>query len=145
MNALNSSNRMAAGAAALVIVSSVISLVWDWGALMIVSLLAGAGFLFVLFQPQVAPTMKLPMAKGVLLLGLGVIALGVYLLNAVNWFGWIVEHIASIDVLQYTIGTISSAVMAWAGWQAYQAEKSGAAAAGPPAAPPPAPPPAPEA
>jgi len=137
-SALSGNDRMAAVAAVVALVCSVISLVWEWGALMFIPLLAAAGVLFVVFQARVAPNVTIPMARGMLLLVLGGAAALFWLIVTVQWINYILEPpIFTIDTIQFFIGLAASLVMAFAGWRAYQTDK-GMPAASPPA--PPAPP-----
>ena len=62
---------LAAVAAVIVVITGVISIAQDWGVLVLLSLLAGAGALFIVLQPQIAPAVQLPMTKGTLLLAMG--------------------------------------------------------------------------
>jgi hypothetical protein len=139
-SALSGNDRTAAVAALIVVITGVISLAWRWGFLMFIPLLAGLLVLFVLFQGRLAPNMKLPVAKGMVLLGAGAAAVLFWVLVALQWLGYITDNLVSIDVLQFFVGLVASIALLFAGWRAYQAE-SGAAPAPPPAAPPPAEPP----
>ncbi len=142
-SALSGTDRMAALSAVVVLITSIISLVWAWGALMLLPLVAGLFVLFVVFQPSVAPTVKLPMTHGFLLLVGGAAAALFWAVVALEWLGYIFEHLLSLDVLQFFVGFIAALAMAFFGWQAFQADK-GTAGAAPPSAPsapvPPAPP-----
>jgi hypothetical protein len=140
-SALTGNDRTAAVAALIVLITSIISLVWQWGALMIIPLLAAALVLFVLFQGRLAPNMKLPASKGMIILGAGAAAALFWVIIAFQWLGYITDNIASIDVLQFFVGLVASIVLLFAGWRAYQADSGAAPAAPPPAAPPPAAPP----
>jgi hypothetical protein len=144
--ALGSNEKMGVYAAAVVLVTSIWSLVNDWGGWIVLPLLASIGMLLVLFQPSLMPTTKLPGSKGSLLLVTGLVAALGWVISAVGWIDWISNHIGSIDTLQFLVGLVASLVMAWVGWQAFQGEgaqfKVGMPAAGgtatmvpPPAAP----------
>jgi hypothetical protein len=143
-SALTGNDRTAAIAAVIVIVTAVISLAWRWGFLMLLPLLAALVVLFVLFQTQVAPNTKLPMARGTLLLAAGGAAALFWVLVALQWLGYITDNLVSIDVIQFFVGLVASIVLAVAGFRAYQAE-SGATPAAPPPAPPADPPATPSA
>jgi hypothetical protein len=119
---LSSSDKTAAVAALVVVVTAVISVALQWGYLMVVSLLAGLGVLAIVFQPQVRPAMALPGSRGSLLLGLGVIAAAATILAGLPWFGYITRNLISFDVLQFLVGLVAAVVLAWTGWQAFQAE-----------------------
>jgi len=123
-SALSSNDRLAAIAAVVVIITGLISVAQQWGALVFLSLAAGVGVLFVVLQPQIAPAVKLPMTKGVLLLGLGAIATVVLLVVAVSWIDYILTPpIFVFDTIQFFIGIAGAIVMLFAGWRAYQSEK----------------------
>jgi hypothetical protein len=128
---------MAAIAGVVVVITSIISLAWRWGFLMFLPLLAGLVVLFVIFQARVAPNVKLPMTRGFLLLAAGGAAALFWAFVTLQWLGYIVDHLVSVDVIQFFVGLVASLVLAFAGWRAYQAEQ-GTAPAAPPA--PPAPP-----
>jgi hypothetical protein len=142
-SSLTGNDRTAAIAAVIVIVTAIISLAWRWGFLMVLPLLAGLVVLFVLFQSQVAPNTRLPMARGMILLAAGAAAALFWLVVAIQWLGYIGDNLVSIDVIQFFVGLAASVVLAFAGWRAYQAESATAPAAPsvPPAEPPPAEPP----
>jgi len=123
-SALNANDRLAAVAAVVVIITGLISIAQAWGPLVFLSLAAGVGVLFVVLQPQIAPAVKLPMTKGVLLLGLGAIATVVLLVVALSWIDYILTPpIFVFDTIQFFIGVVAAIVMLFAGWRAYQAEK----------------------
>ena len=138
-NSLSANDRLAAIAAIIVTITGIVSLFWRWGALMFVPTLAALAVLFIIFQARLAPNVKLPMPRGVLLLGLGAIAALVWILVMFQWLGYITDNLATIDTIQFLVGLVASVVLAFAGWRAYQAD-SGTSTASPPA--PPAPPPA---
>jgi hypothetical protein len=89
---------------------------------MILSLLAGAGALFDLYQPRMAPTMALPGSKGSLLTALGAIAAVATVLTAFVWLSYITAYLVDIDVIQFVIGLIAAVVLAWSGWQILRSE-----------------------
>ena len=135
-SALSSNDRLAAIAAVVVIITGLISVAQQWGALVFLSLAAGVAVLFVVLQPQIAPAVKLPMTKGLLLLGLGAIATVVLLVVALSWIDYILTPpILVFDTIQFFIGVIAAIVMLFAGWRAYQSEKGTTPLAGPPAGP----------
>ena len=134
-SALSANDRLAAIAAAIVVITGLISIAQDWGALVFLSLAAGVVALFVVLQPQIAPAVKLPMAKGVLLLAMGAISTVVLLVVALDWIDYIFTYILDLDTIQYFIGVIAAIVLLFAGWRAYQAEKSAVPPLAPPAGP----------
>ena len=121
---LSANDRLAAIAAAIVVITGLISIAQDWGALVFLSLAAGVVALFVVLQPQIAPAVKLPMTKGVLLLGMGAVSTVVLLVVALQWIDYILTPpIFVFDTIQYFIGVIAAVLLLFAGWRAYQAEK----------------------
>ena len=120
----------------------------NWGTIMALTLLAGLGAVFMGLQPQLAPSTKLPMAKGLLLLVLGGVATGATAIALLTYLDYVTSHFVDFFTLSMIVGLIASIVLLLTGWGAYQAETSAAAApAGPagstaPAPPPPAQPPA---
>jgi len=119
---LSQSEKIAAVAALVVIVTALISIAWDLGLLMAVPLLAGIAVLAVVFQPQMAPTMSLPGSRGSLLVTVGVIAAAATVITALNYVGYITRNLVDIDTLQFLLGLVAAVVMAWSGWQVFQAE-----------------------
>jgi hypothetical protein len=117
LSRLDANERMAAMAAGVVLVLGIVSIVNDWGALMIVPILGALAVLAVLFLPQV----NLPAPRGLTLLLAGAVAALFWIIAAVSWLDWIVGHLATFDTLQFLVGLVAAIVLAWAGWQAYQA------------------------
>ena len=131
-SALSQNDRLALGAEVVVVITALLSLSNDWGLLMAVSLLAGLAVLAVVFQPQVAPAMKLPTSRGLALLALSALAVLATGLTAINWLGWILGHLVAFDTIQFLVGVVASVVMAWAGWRAYGESGRMGSAAPPP-------------
>jgi hypothetical protein len=121
-------------AAAVVLILGIVSLVNEWGGLMIVPILAAAVVLGGILIPQLSPSTRLPASKALVMLVAGAAAGLFWLIAALTWFEWITGHLGSFDTLQFLVGLAASLVLAWAGWREYQA----AAGTGQPA--PPAPP-----
>lgn len=119
---LSSNEKMAVYAAVVVVVTGLISVVNDWGTLMLVAVLAGIAALVVIFAPQIMPGTKMPGSNGSLLLVLGGLALLIWVVVLIDNLEWVMDHIANLDTLQFTIGLIAAAVLAWFGWQMLQAE-----------------------
>ena len=114
--------KVAAVAAVVVVLTALISLANDWGILMAISLLAGLAALVVIFLPQTAPSTTLPGSKGSLLTAAGAVATVVTAAVAVSWIGWIGEHLATVDTLQFLVGLVAAVVVFWAGWQVLRSE-----------------------
>lgn len=143
MSALSANDRLAAIAAIIVTITGVISLAWAWGVLMLLPVLAGLGVLFIVFQSRIAPAMKLPMNRGLLLFALGGIAALIWVVVTFQWIGYILEPpIFTVDTIQFLIGLVGAVLLAFAGWRAYQADAGTAAAPPAPPSAPTEPPPA---
>lgn len=127
LSKLDSTDRMAGIAALVIVVLGVVSLMSDWGTLMLVPILAGLAVLAVLLQPQLSPSTTLPAPKPVVLVAAGVAAAVTWLIVAIDWLDWIFEHLATFDTLQFLVGLAASFILAWTGWQAFQASRGSSA------------------
>lgn len=88
------------------------------------ALIAGFGMLAVLFLPQLAPGTRLPGRKGSLMFLLGLIAGAaavLALLGVVTQLGAYLEF-RPLQTLFLLIASAGGLVMAWTGWQAFQAD-----------------------
>jgi hypothetical protein len=121
---LSSNDRITLGAAGVVVVTALLSISNDWGALMFLSLAAGAGAIALVLQPLVAPTAALPVTKGTALLGLGAMATIATGLSGLNWLGYILEHLARFDTIQFLTGLAAAAIVLAIGFQTFQAERT---------------------
>jgi hypothetical protein len=119
----------------------------NWGTIMALTLLAGLGAVFVGLQSQLAPSTKLPMAKGLLVLILGGVATAATGIAMLTYFGYVTSHLVDFFTLSMIVGLVASIVLLLTGWAVYQAETPAAAApaAAPAASPPPPTSPAPPA
>jgi len=121
-SSLSSNEKLAAYGAIAAIVGVLIAsflagLAW-------VTLLAGIAMLVVVFLPQISSGTQLPGKKGsiMFLVGLiGGIAAALALLTTVTQLGAYLETWA-VQTLFLLIGVAGGLVMAWAGWQQFQAE-----------------------
>ena len=120
LSKLTAAERMATYAAIVVVITGIISLINNWGTLMLVALLAGGAVLVALVLPQLSPNTNLPAPRGPVVLGAGIVAAVAFVVTAIDWLDWIGEHFASFDTLQFLVGLVASLVMAWAGWRVYQ-------------------------
>jgi hypothetical protein len=114
-----------------------------WGGIMVVSVLAGLAAAYVAVQPQVAPSMRMPMTKGLSLVVLGVAATTASVTALLSYLGYVFQYLTDVYVLIFLVGLVASISLLWIGWRAYKAE-SGVSAA-PPQPPAEAPPPPPAA
>jgi hypothetical protein len=101
---------------AVVVVILGILIASEWSALVWLAVLAGLACLAVHFQPRFAPAMKLPGSRGSLLVLTGGIAAICIILEIVQWIGWILEHLVSLDTVQIIVMLVASLAMAWGGW-----------------------------
>jgi hypothetical protein len=140
---LSSSEKLAVyGSVAAIIgglVGGISGLIW-------LSVLAAFGLLVVVFMPMMSPSTTLPGSKGSLLVVLGGIAgaaavLG--LLTVIADIGFWFEAYP-VRAIFFLIAVAGSLLMAWVGWQAFQAEggkfnmgMTGSGTGSTPAAPPP--------
>jgi hypothetical protein len=123
-SALSAMDKRVAILAAVVAVTAVLSLALAWGFFMVISLVAGAAALWVVFQPQVTPAMKLPGSKGSLVTAAGAVATVAAILAALPWLtnGYIGARFLTFDVIQFMVGLIASVLLAWTGWQMLSGE-----------------------
>jgi hypothetical protein len=103
-----------------VVITGILSLVWNWGSLMLIAAIAGAVVLGGILLPQLSPSTNLPAPKGLVMLAGGIVAALAFIITAFDWLGWIGDHLATFDTIQFLVGLVASLVMAWAGWRAYQ-------------------------
>jgi hypothetical protein len=120
---LSQNDRLTLGAGAVVVVTALLSLSNGWGALMVLSLAAGAGAIGLVLQPFFAPAVTLPLPKATALLGLGAVATVATGLSGLNWLGWILEHVARFDTIQFLAGFAAAVVLLVIGFQAFQSER----------------------
>jgi hypothetical protein len=117
---------------AIVVVAGVLSVIDRWGAVVYLGIIGGLLAAFVAVQPQVAPTVRLPATKAMLLLVAGALAAAGFVLAGLTYLGAMFS--IRLFSIFFDIGLVASLVLLWFGWQAYQAEQG---AAGPTAPPPP--------
>jgi hypothetical protein len=119
---LSANDRLAALSAVVVLVTGLVSVLDDWGAILVLAILAAVGALGVILAPQLAPTARLPGSKGSLLLIAGVVAALSWIVAAVAWLDWIVSRVVDIYTIQFLVGLAATALLAWTGWVALSAE-----------------------
>ena len=124
---ISANDRLALGAGAVIVVTALLSISNEWGLLMVLSLAAGLGAIALVLQPQLAPERTLPMAKGMALLGLGGIAAIATGLTALDWLGWIVDHMMRFDTIQFIAGLAAAFVLLFAGFVGFQSEQKAVA------------------
>jgi hypothetical protein len=124
-------------AAVGVVIGGIIGIVDAWGIFGILGLLGGLAAAFIVLQPQVAPTVKLPMPRAQALLASGGIAAGGFGLAILTYLGYALD-IGRIYSILFDLGFVAALALAWFAWTEYKATVPAAAA--PAATPPPAPP-----
>lgn len=112
------------------IVGGVVGLIDHWGIGGTIGLLGGLAAAGVVLLPQLAPTMKLPAAKSVVLLGCGVAAAGGFALAILTYIGYALD-ITRIYSILFDLGFVAAIVLLWLTWTGY---KAGQGASAPPAA-----------
>lgn len=125
---------------AIVVVAGILSFLdpsGSWGAVVAISILGGLLAIYVAVQPQLAPAMKLPATKGLLLLAAGAAAALGFVIAGLTWLSYVLA-VTRVFSLIFDAGLVASLVLLWFGWVAYQAEPKAAAAAPPPPPTPPA-------
>ena len=122
---MSASGRSTLVAGAIVTVTPLLSISNEWGLLMAVSLLGGIGAIAL----ELSPAINLPATRGVSALVLGGMATVATTLVAINWLGWIVEHLVSFDTIQFLTGLVAAVALLGIGSGRYQAERSTAVAA----------------
>jgi hypothetical protein len=146
LSKLSAADKRILYAAIGVVIGGIIGIVDAWGIFAILGLLGGLAAAFVVLQPQVAPTMKLPMAKAQLLLGSGVVAAGGFGLAILTYLAYALS-ITRIYSILFDLGFVAALALLWFTWTDYKATMPAAsassattAAAAAPTPPPPAPP-----
>jgi hypothetical protein len=114
-------------AAVGVVIGGLISIIDRWGIGGIIGGFAGLGAILVILQPQLSPAMKLPAPKATLLLGLGAVAAGGFILSALQYIGFIFD--ARIYTLLFDLGLVAALVLAYLAWLGYKAAAPGGAPA----------------
>jgi len=115
-------------AAVGVVIGGLISIIDRWGIGGIIGGFAGLGAILVVLQPQLSPAMKLPAPKATLLLGLGAVAAGGFILSALQYIGFIFDP--RIYTILFDLGLVSALVLTYFAWLGYKAAQGTAAAAG---------------
>lgn len=132
------------GAAAVVVAGVIAAATYTFYSTTWLAIIIALGMLFVVFQPQVASTVNLPGTKGSLMLLLGGAAGVVMVLALLMSLRLIFIQFGLPDVM-FLIAVAGGLLMAWAGWQAFQAEggkfQLGSSSPGAPASTPTQPPP----
>ncbi len=119
---LNRNELTAALASAVLIVAGLVAATtYTAYAITWLAILAAVGMLFVILQPQIAPSVKLPGSKGSFMVLFGGIAGVIMVIALLVTLGFIFVAFGFADVLFLT-AIVAGITMAWTGWQSFQAE-----------------------
>jgi hypothetical protein len=138
-SSLSASDKRTLVLGAIVAVAGVLSFMdpsGSWGVVVVIGILGGLLAVYVAAQPQMAPSMKMPATKGMLLLAAGGAAALGFVIAGLTWFSYV------IDITRVSRSSSTSA--SWprlpccgtAGSPTRRSRKAAAAAPPPPAAPP---------
>jgi hypothetical protein len=130
MAKLSASDRRILYAAIGVIIGGVVGIIDVWGFGSNIGLLAGVAAAVVVLLPQLAPTVKLPAAKSLILLACGAIAAGGFALSILTWLKYAID-VTRIYTILFDLGFVAALLLLWFTWTAYKADQGMAA---PPAA-----------
>jgi hypothetical protein len=140
-SALSQNDRIALVAGAVVAISGLLSIFYDWGAIMLISVLAGLLAMAAVAWPTILQSLRISGSKGSLLVIAGVGATLTHVLRGLDAVAWLLDHLASLDALQFIVGIVAAIALLYAGYMAYRGGGAPAPAAmtpPPPAAEPPA-------
>lgn len=119
LSKLDQAEKMAVYGSIAVVLAGLVS---AGGGLLFLAILAAIGMVVVVFLPQFSPGTSLPGSKGSLMAALGFVAAGAALITLLQWIGYISLFFSSFTVIMLIVAVVGALVMAWAGWQALQAE-----------------------
>ena len=141
LSKLSASDKRILYAAFGVIIGGVVGILDVWGIGSTVGLIAGLAAAFVVLQPQLAPTVKLPAPKPTTLLVCGAIAAGGFALSFLTYLKY-ANDITRIYTILFDLGFAAALVLLWFTWTAYKAATpaTGSSTAAATTPPPPAPP-----
>ncbi len=123
LKSLSSNDKLAVYGAIASIVGPLVSTIGLGFSVGWFTLLLGIGMLLIIFLPQRSPQTQLPGSKGSLMLLVGGIAGISALLGLLGVFGLgFLGAFAGLWMLGSLVGIAGGLLMAWAGWQAFQAE-----------------------
>ncbi|MEP6470038.1 MAG: hypothetical protein ABJC24_09735 [Chloroflexota bacterium] len=116
---LSANEKLATYSAVALVIAGIIS---NWGGLLWLSILAGLAALVVIFLPQMSPTTSLPGSKGSLLVALGGIAAAGAVIEILRYLSYFFNTLGDYQTLLFLVALVAALVLAWAGWQFFQAE-----------------------
>lgn len=135
-SSMSGSDKRTLALGAIVAIAGILSFMdpsGSWGAVVVIGILGGLLAVYVAVQPQIAPSMKLPATKGLLLLVAGAAAALGFVIAALTWFSYVIEVTRVFSII-FDVGLVAAIALLWFGWVAYQQEPKVAAPA-PPAPP----------
>lgn len=113
-----------------VVIGGIVGLIDHWGFGGTIGLLGGLAAAGVVLLPQLAPTMKLPAARSLVLLGCGVAAAAGFGLAILTYLSYALD-VTRIYTILFDLGFVAALVLLWLTWADY---KAGQGAGAPPAA-----------
>lgn len=116
---LSSNEKMATYASVVLVLAGIIS---NWGGLLWLSILAGVAALVVIFLPQLSAGSSLPGTKGSLLVALGGVAAAGAVIEILRFMGYFFASLDDYRTWLFAIALVAALVLAWTGWQMFQAE-----------------------
>ena len=138
---LGSNEKLAVYGSVAVIVGLIVASAGFGFGLGTLALLAAIVMLVIVFLPQMSPSTALPGSKGSLMLIAGAVACASLVLTLLSFLSFFGALFGSLNGILFLVAVIGSAVMAWAGWNEFQAEggkfQLGSASTGAAGTPPP--------
>jgi hypothetical protein len=122
MSKLSASDKRILYASIGVIIGGVVGIIDVWGFGSNIGLLAGIAAAVVVLLPQLAPTAKLPAAKGLVLLVCGAVAAGGFALSILTWLSYALD-VTRIYTILFDLGFVAALLLLWFTWTAYKAEQ----------------------
>jgi hypothetical protein len=134
MSKLSAADKRILYAAIGVVIGGVIGIIDVWGFGATIGLLGGIAAAAVVLQPQLAPAMKLPAAKSLVLLACGVVAAGGFALAILTWIKYALD-ITRIYSILFDLGFVAALLLLYFSWMGYKADPGTKAPPAPPAPP----------
>ena len=141
LSKLSAADKRILYAAVGVIVGGIVGIIDAWGIFATLGLLGGLAAAFIVLQPQLAPSVKLPMPRATALFAAGAIAAGGFALAILTYLRYALD-LGRIYTLLFDLGFIAALALAWFTWAEYKkampAASATSAATTPPSSAPPA-------
>src|SRR5262245_18197675 len=116
LSALSAADRNNVILGAIVVVTGVLSFLdpsGSWGAVVVLGILGGLLAAYVSLQAQIAPTVKMPATRGMVLLVAGLLAAGGFVLAGLTYLSYVFS--IRIFSIIFDIGLIASLILLWFG------------------------------